>query len=138
MRRSETSNMSRYVLDSYAILAFLQQEQGWERIRELIRGAVEGNIELYMSIINIAEVKYMITRRSKNRPQVMAAIEALPIHILSADEYVEQVIDLKAEYPVSLGDCFAAAAAIDLDCPLVTADPEFRKLEEVLLVEWLR
>lgn len=130
--------MSRYVLDSYAILTFLQQELGWEHVRKLLRDAAEGKTELYMSIINIAEVKYTITRREKDKPQVMAAVDALPIHILSADEYVEQVIDLKAKYPVSLADCFAAAAAIELDCPVVTGDPEFHKMEGALTVEWLR
>jgi predicted nucleic acid-binding protein len=48
------------------------------------------------------------------------------------------VIELKARYPISLGDCFAAALALQLNCPLVTADPEFRKLEDILQVEWLR
>lgn len=130
--------MSRYALDSYAILTFLQQEKGWERVRELLRDAIEGKAELYMSIINIAEVKYTITRRGKDKPQIMAAVDALPIHILSADEYVGQVIDIKAKYPVSLADCFAAAAAIELDCPVVTGDPEFGKLEGILAVDWLK
>lgn len=138
MTGSETSGMSRYVLDTYAILTFLQQEQGWERVGELIRDAVDGRVELCMSIINIAEVRYMITRRGRNKRQTMAAIEALPIRILSADDYIDSVTDLKANYPVSLAGCFAATAAIDLDCPVVTADPEFAKLEGVLQVEWLR
>ncbi|MBI2843992.1 MAG: type II toxin-antitoxin system VapC family toxin [Armatimonadetes bacterium] len=137
MKDSETSNVSRYVLDSFAILTLLQQEQGWERVRELILDAADGKVELHMSIINLAEVKYLIARRGKNSPQVVAAIEALPINILSADDYIEQVIELKAKYPISLADCFGAAVAIHLSCPLITADPEFKKLEEILQVEWL-
>ncbi|MCX6375220.1 MAG: hypothetical protein NTU88_04140 [Armatimonadetes bacterium] len=45
---------------------------------------------------------------------------------------------MKARYAISLADCFAAALAQDLDCPLVTGDPEFKKLEGMLKIEWLR
>lgn len=130
--------MSKYVLDSFALLAFLQQEQGWQRVRELIKSAEDGSVELYMSAINMAEVKYMLARRKKNTPQVVAAIEALPINITTADEYIEQVIALKAVHAVSLADCFGASVAMYFDCPIVTADPEFEKLESVVQVEWLR
>ncbi|MEN6356944.1 MAG: type II toxin-antitoxin system VapC family toxin [Armatimonadota bacterium] len=130
--------MSKYVLDSFALLAFFQQERGWERVRELIKCAEDGRVELYMSVINMAEVKYMLARRGKNNPQVMAAIEALPINIASADEHIDQVITLKAMHAVSLADCFGVAVAIGLNCPIITADPEFEKLESVVQVEWLR
>jgi PIN domain nuclease of toxin-antitoxin system len=128
----------KYVLDSFAVLTFLQQEQGWERIKELIRDAAEGKAELYMSVINMAEVKCMIARRGKNKPQVIAAIEALPINIASADDYIEQVIELKSKHSVSLGDCFGAALAIELGCPIISSDPEFKKLEDILQIEWLK
>lgn len=130
--------MSRYVLDSFALLAFFQQERGWQMVRELIKGAEDGSVELYMSAINMAEVKYMLSRRGKNSPQIMAAIEALPINITSADEYIDQVVALKTAHAVSLADCFGASVAIRFNCPIVTADPEFEKLEPVVKVEWLR
>lgn len=129
--------MSKYVLDSFAVLAFLQQEKGWERVRQLIQEAVEGKTQLYISSINLAEVQYMVLRRERNSSQILAAIEALPFNVESADECIQQVVDLKAGYPVSLADCFAAALAVKLDCPLVTADPEFKKLEKIVNIEWL-
>ena len=134
---SGTSSMSKYVLDSFAILAFLRQEGGWRRVQELIRDATEGKVGLHMSVINLAEVKYILVRRGKLSPQVAAAIEALPISIASADEYIDKVIEIKSKYAVSLADCFGIAVAIDLKCPIVTADPEFRKLEGIVRVEWL-
>ena len=128
---------SRFVLDSFALLALLQKERGWERVKGLLNDAELGRVELHMSIINLAEVHYLTLRRGTNVSQTLAAIEALPIKIASADEYVPGVVELKAQYPIALADCFAAALAIDLDCPLVTSDPEFRKLEKILTVEWL-
>jgi ribonuclease VapC len=130
--------MSSYVLDSYALIAFLQKEPGWEYISRLIRSAIDGTVELHMSVINLAEVYYTIERRGKSTPHMLSAIKALPIHIASADAYIEQIISIKAKYAISLADCFAAALAVDLHCPLVTGDPEFKKLESFLTVEWLR
>ena len=137
MKGPATVSRSRYVLDSYAILAFLQQEAGWARTKELLQAAASGDIELHMSAINLAEVQYLITRRGRDVPQRLAALESLPLKVASADAYLPQIVDLKAKYPLSLADCFAAALALDLNCPLVTGDPEFHLLESVITVEWL-
>ncbi len=138
MSESEMQSISKYVLDSYAILVFLNREQGWEKVRDIIRDATHDRAELHMSLINMAEVRYTTARRRSNILQIFAALEALPITIASADAYVESVINLKTRYPIALTDCFAAALAIDLNCPLITGDPEFKKLEDKLQVEWLR
>ena len=127
---------SRYVLDSYAVLALLYEEPGWESVKEMMNAAAAGSTELHISIINMIEVKYRIIREKRATPRVLAALQALPITVASADGYADQVASLKAAYPVSLADCFAAALAIDLDCPVITGDPEFAKLLGKVRVEW--
>ncbi len=129
--------MSRYVLDSFAILAFLQKEKGWERIKSLLEQAASGDVELHMSLVNMAEVHYLVMRRREDATQVLAAIEALPIRISSADEYIPRVVELKARYHVSLADCFGAALAVELRCPVITGDPEFEKMSDILTIEWI-
>jgi len=46
---------------------------------------------------------------------------------------------LKARYPISYADSFAAALAMINNCPLLTGDPEFRSLEKqgIISIEWL-
>jgi predicted nucleic acid-binding protein len=46
---------------------------------------------------------------------------------------------LKAEYPISYADSYAAALAQISNASLLTGDPEFRRLEEegFLKVSWL-
>lgn len=133
-----TLSMSKYVLDSFAILAFMQGEQGVERVRGLLRQAENGQVELHMSLINLAEVKYCIIRQRRNVEERLGAVSSLPIAVASADVYIDAVITLKAVHAVTLADCFAAALAIDLGCPLITGDPEFEKLAGTVSVEWLR
>ena len=123
-------------MDSFALLALAQEEQGSDRVDDLLAQSAKGEAEIYISLINLAEVQYTLIRRRAGS-EVLAALEDLPIIRASADEFLPQVVQLKASYPVSLADCFAAALAIELDCPLITGDPEFRKLESVVKVEWL-
>lgn len=44
---------------------------------------------------------------------------------------------LKAKYPVAYADCFAAALATEKDARIVTGDPEFKKMEGEVKIEWL-
>ncbi len=106
-------------------------------IKELMNRANAGAAELHISIINMIEIRYRVARKGQATPQVTTALQALPVAVASADSYADDVVDLKAANPVSIADCFAAALAIDLDCPVVTGDPEFKKLEGKVTVEWL-
>jgi uncharacterized protein len=124
-------------MDSYALLVFLQKELGWERVKGLFTAVSAGKMELHMSIINLAEVQCLVIRRGKNVTRILSAIEGLPLKIASADDNIPQVVELKAKHPMALAHCFAAALAIELNCPLITGDREFKKLEEILTVEWL-
>ena len=130
--------MNEYVLDAFALMTHLNEEQGWERVEELLDQSATGATQLHISAINLAEVQYRLLRTRPDAREVIATIDTLPLHVASADAYIPDVVELKAKHPISLADCFAAALARDLDCPLVTGDPEFQKLKQVIKVEWLR
>ena len=58
----------RLVLDAWAVLALLQQEEpAASRVRQLMEDAERGNIELFISIINFGEVYYRIGREYRPR-----------------------------------------------------------------------
>ena len=128
---------NRLVLDSYALLAQLQHEPGWEHVQALLKAAACGEQELHISVINLAEVQYRVLRAADDPRAVLRVVEALPLIVAPADPYVPAMVELKARYAVSLADCFAAALAMELGCPVLTGDPEFRKLEGEVAVEWL-
>jgi len=44
---------------------------------------------------------------------------------------------IKAEYPLSFTDCFAVATAKKNNSVIMTGDPEFRKIEDLVAIEWL-
>lgn len=129
--------MHEFVIDSHAMLAFLQKEPGYGRVEAILRAATAGEAKVHISAINLAEVQFHVLRKGRESSRVLAALEALPLQIASADSYIPQSVELRARYDVSLANCFAAALAQDLKLPLVTGDRAFRKLGSVLTVEWL-
>ena len=70
-----------------------------------------------------------------------ARIRALPINIIDRidEELLLTAAGLKAKYPVSYADSFAAALAMVKNCPLLSGDPEFTSLEKqgIISIEWL-
>ena len=68
-------------------------------------------------------------------------IKALPINLIDRidEELLLTAAGLKAKYPVSYADSFAAALAMINNCPLLTGDPEFEPLEKqgIVTIEWL-
>jgi ribonuclease VapC len=129
-----------YVLDAFALLAYLRGEPGAERVRDLLLRARSGEARLYLSLVNYGEVLY-ISERQGGRPaaeEAIRIIDHLPLEIVPADrDLTFAAAHLKARYPISYADAFAAALAQKLGAVLVTGDPEFRKVEAVVEIEWL-
>jgi predicted nucleic acid-binding protein len=129
---------SAYVLDSFAVLAYLAAEAGMPRVREVLRDASAGRCSVYLSLINLGEVAYIVEReRGLARAQeTLGLIDQLPIQILPASrEVVMAAAHVKAEYPMAYADAFAVAAAQILDAVILTDDPEFEAVKDLVHVE---
>lgn len=129
----------RYVLDSYAVLAWLQGEPGGVVVLDLLRKAKRGEILLSMCVINLGEVLYIIEREeSVHAAQiVLATIDDLPIRQVNAShELTFQAAHYKALYRMSYADCFGMALSKLLGAALVTGDSELQAQNEVELL-WI-
>jgi ribonuclease VapC len=128
------------LFDSFVILRFLQKEKGAERVRELLVEASRLQLPCYMNVINFGEVLYTTQRRFgvQARMQVFIAVQQLDITLLPCTEsLVYRAAELKAVYPISYADTFALASAIEHQACVVTGDPEFRRVEHLVKIEWV-
>lgn len=129
-----------YVLDSFALLAYLQTEPGGPRVKAVLAQAEKKQAEVYLSIINYGEAVY-ITEREQGLPaahKLIAAVDQLPITIVEANRRLAfAAAHLKAHYPISYADTFVVALAQQKQAVLLTGDPEFRKVEHLVTIEWL-
>lgn len=123
--------MAHFVLDSYALLAFFRNEEGGQKVEQLLNEAATEKHELYMICINAGEVYYMSSRKDSaaKAELVWKVMRQFPIHIIDADlELTLAAAKLKAKYSISYADAFAAALTIKRKATLITGDDEFEAL----------
>lgn len=129
-----------YVLDSYALFVYFQGEPGKERVREIFHEVSDAQQPALMTLINLSEVLYGYERRHgpDAAKHVLGVIDQLPIQLLPADrDTAIAAAQVKASYPMSLADAFAAAVALRNRFPLVTGDAEFKPVEPLVKIDWL-
>ena len=129
-----------YVLDSYAVLAFLEQEPGASVVRTIFEYGQQHKDRIWISLINLGECLYIIEREQglKAAVRTIAALRQLPI--LEAEATRDRTFaaaHIKAQYRVSFADAFAIALAIEKKAAIVTGDPEFKQVESLASVLWL-
>lgn len=131
----------KFVADAWAILALLQgEEPAASQFKRILEKAGRGDLDLYISVINLGEVYYRIGRvkGEEEARETLEEIRSLPITVLPATwESVFAAAALKVRYPISYADAFAAAAAEELGAVLVTGDPELERLKGRIEIEKL-
>jgi len=131
------------VLDSYALIGYLENEPFSDQVQHILMQAKKGSLHLYFHAIHLGEI-YYISLREQGRSQADLAysrIKSLPIKLIDRidEKLLLTAAGLKARYPISYADSFAAALAMTNNCSLLTGDPEFRSLEKqgIISIEWL-
>jgi len=130
----------RLVLDAFALLSYLQEEPGHQRVRSLLEDAASGRVSLSMCTVNFGEVLYWLERRrgAAAAYSLAANVRGLPVRLVDADlDLTVRAARVKAVSPVSLADAYAAALAQRLGAAVLTGDPDFQRLEPAVAVEWL-
>jgi len=128
------------VLDSFAVLAFLFAEPGYEKVLAVLEKAAETDSDLLIAAPNWAEVRYIVERKVglAEWREVRARLLALPLEIVPAGQELSELAgELKVTKKMSLADCFAAALAKREKAEIYTGDPEFKAVEREIKVVWL-
>ena len=130
--------MEIYVLDTSAILTYLEDEDGADFVEHLLIKAENREIFIYIAFITLTEVFY-ITLYEKNEIEAQRRIDlikALEIQIIESDEIFNiSAGKLKARYRISLADAYIAALCENCRGILVHKDPEYESLS-VLIKEY--
>lgn len=129
-----------FILDSFALLAYLTDEPSAARIEKLIEDAKNAECRLLLPLINLGEILYIIERRGDVpiAQETLALLRQLPIEILPADEQaVFSATHIKANHSLSYADAFVVAAALRQGAGVLTKDPEFQSVKELIAIEWL-
>ena len=93
-----------------------------------------------MTVANLGEVVYRTIREHGfgRAQEVLGRLEEYDIEMVDIDrELALSAAYLKALHRMAYADCLAAALAQRVDGAVVTGDPDFRQLEDVVSIEWL-
>ena len=134
--------MATKVLDSWALIAFFEDEPAAEQVEKLLGQAAAEKHKLLLSVVNWGEVYYNTMREVSQEAAEQKArdIAALPIDIVGVGEdlaLARQAAIYKATHRLAYADCFAAALAKMKNAELLTGDPEFKALEKEIKINWL-
>lgn len=129
------------VLDSWALICYLEQESGHEKVIDLFEQATHSSKPLLMMcVVNWGEVYYQIMRRlgEAKAQEIERLIRSFPIQLVEVDlDLSREAARFKATKRMAYADCFAAALAKIQRAELVTGDKEFKQIESDVKIVWV-
>jgi len=129
------------LLDSYALLAYLNKEDGYEKVRAVLANAQQSSLPVLMNELNVGETYYILYRKRGHEQAeyfLDTVMAGLPVSMISNDfNAVISAAKIKAQHALSFADCFAVATAQRENAVILTGDPEFKNVEKFVEIEWL-
>ena len=129
--------MTNVVLDTSAVMAWLQQEPGWEAV-----GRAFATENCRMSAVNLAELVAKSAERMRDHAEIAAMIAELPIEIVPSDKAQAFATGLLRaathNLGLSLGDRACLALAKSINVVALTADKPWLELDIDVRIECIR
>ena len=127
----------RYVLDTSAILATWQNEDGSDDVKDLVNKATSGEIELFLSFMTFFEAYYKVKKKEGESRAIdiyywlIWLIPPQTERVNLEEDILIKAGDMKAKYKVSAVDAWILATALFKDAALVHKDKEFDRIKDL-------
>ena len=133
--------MTAFVLDSSAVLRFIDKEAGAERVREIFRTRAIGQADVCISAVQWGEVAGVVRKRlgaSGQKLILEGLMQLLPGIVPASSERAVHAAELRIDRKIAYADAFALDLAMDSpDHVLVTADYDFKDVADLARIEFL-
>jgi ribonuclease VapC len=129
-----------FVLDSWAVIAYMGDEPSGQQIADLIANAHDEGITVSMCVVNAGEVWYIVAREISEEEADNCIKELRDLRIQFEDvnwELAQEAARFKSKNKMSYADCYAAALAKVRKADLVTGDTEFKAVEDQVTIKWV-
>ena len=127
--------MTKYVLDSYAWIEYLNGTAKGKKVAQIL----ETGDEIYTSAITIGEVVSKITRMGQDAKPAYDVISSNS-QIITADEILSYQAGAihcemrRTQKDFGLADAYILATARKLKTKVLTGDPHFKEVKEAILI----
>ena len=130
-----------YVLDSSALIRYIDNEAGANRVNAIIKSCVSGQAAVCMSAIQWGEVAGNIRKRMgvQREKAILGGILPSEVEIVSLNgDHAVRAAALRVDRKIAYADAFALDLAMQSsDCILVTADYGFKDVADLAHIEFL-
>lgn len=127
--------VERFVLDTSALIAFVQNEPGADTVGKILRRAQEKTCNVLISFITLAELYYIIWQEEGESAakELIVLVKSLPVSVVESQERITLLAGrIKANYRLSLADAFVAATSSDGSAVLIHKDPELEQVNALV------
>jgi predicted nucleic acid-binding protein len=128
--------MTRYVIDSWAWVEYLEGTILGEKVRSKITDDAN---EVYTHVVSLAEIISKVRRKKRDAEEAWNAVitnsKMFRIGEIESKEASLLHATMKSKHPnFGLADAFVLSAARKLGGKVLTGDPGFRGLEDVVML----
>ena len=127
-----TEIVDKFVLDTSALLTYIEDETGADQIEDYLGLAISGQIELLISTISLIEIFYITLQEQSQliANERLQLLKVLPFGIVDvSQDAVETIGGLKAIHRISFADACIAGMTVAQNATLVHKDPEFEQIK---------
>ena len=121
----------KYLLDTKALIAFFNNENGAENVEKILSDIDENKVEGFVSAITLTEIYYLYSRRS-GESFAKKRIEQIKLSNLKMVVIDDEIAIKAGEYKIKaipIADALIAASAYFIGAKVVTDDEHFEKLD---------
>jgi predicted nucleic acid-binding protein len=121
-----------FVLDTSAILALWNEEEGASTVEKILRNRSHHR-KVFVSFMTFMECRYRLWKEhgQSAADEIFRALSLLPVTRVDVDDtLLIAASELKARYNISVADSWIIATAIARKATLVHRDPEFEALSD--------
>jgi predicted nucleic acid-binding protein len=133
--------VSVFVLDSSAVLRYIDDEAGADRVEAIFKTCLQKQGTMCTSALQWGEIAGRLRKRlgPSTATRVLETHLPLDLEIVAATgERAVRAATLRMDRNISYADCFALDLAMDsADHVLVTADYEFKAVADLASIEFL-
>jgi predicted nucleic acid-binding protein len=133
--------MTIFVLDSSAVIRFIDHEAGAERVKAILQMGSRGSSETRISAIQWGEIAGVMRKRlgAQEQERVLQRLLQIDLRVVPASaERAVRAAEFRIDRKIAYADAFAVELALDSpDHVLVTADYDFKAVADLARIEFL-
>ncbi len=133
--------MTVFVLDSSAVLRYIDNEAGGDRVNAILKACVKRQGEMCISALQWGEIAGELRKRlgASTGGRVLESLVTIELHVVPASgERAVHAAAIRVDRNIPYADAFALDLAMDsTDHILVTADYDFKEVADLARIEFL-